>query len=51
MPRLKRKKKRRQNRKDKIPFGRVRKPIPKPGGEMRSKKDYSRKQKYPENII
>jgi len=38
--------KRKRKRKDKIPFGRVRKPIPRPGGPMKDKTKYNRKKKH-----
>ena len=38
--------KRKRARKDKIPYSKVRKPIPRPGGPMRDKKTYNRKKKY-----
>ena len=40
------KRKRRHERKDKIPFGHVRKPIPRPGTAMESEKDYHRNRKH-----
>lgn len=46
LKRLKSKRKRRAERKDKIPFGNIRKPIPRPGVEMESKKTYNRKGKH-----
>jgi len=39
--------KRKRRRKDKIPFSRVRKPIPRPGTDMEDKTKYKRKKKYP----
>lgn len=47
MSKLKRKRKRRHDRKDNIPFSHVRKKVPRPGSTMRSDKDYSRKEKHP----
>ncbi len=38
--------KRKRKRKDKIPYGSVRKPIPRPGGFMKDKKKYNRKTKH-----
>lgn len=45
MPKIK--KKRRKERKDKIPFSHVRKQIPRPGTTMKSDKDYNRRKKHP----
>jgi len=39
-------KKHKKSKKDKIPFGHVRKPIPRPGVIMESEKDYKRKKKH-----
>lgn len=44
MPRLK--KKRRKERRDKVPYSRVRTPISRTGGPMKSKKTYTRKKKH-----
>jgi hypothetical protein len=41
--------KRKREIKDKIPFSRVRKPIPRPVPDMGSKKDYKRKKKHLNN--
>jgi len=38
--------KRKRKRKDKIPFSKVRKSIPRPVPDMESKKEYKRKNKY-----
>lgn len=46
---LKSKRKRRAERKEKIPFGSIRKPIPRPGSTMKSKKTYDRKKKHKQN--
>lgn len=43
MPKIR---KRRQKRRDEVPFSRVRKPIPRPGGPMKDKKAYTRKKKH-----
>lgn len=40
------KRKRRAKRKEKIPFGNIRKPIPRPGTMMKSGKEYTRKSKH-----
>jgi hypothetical protein len=40
------KRKKRAERKAKIPFGDIRKPIPRPGTTMKSKKEYTRKRKH-----
>lgn len=40
------KRKRRAERKEEIPFSKVRKPIPRPGTTMKSKKEYTRKKKH-----
>jgi hypothetical protein len=42
----KKKRKRRAERKEKIPFGNIRKPIPMPGTAMKSGKEYTRKVKH-----
>ena len=43
---LKSKRKRLAERKEKIPFGNIRKPIPRPGTLMKSGKEYTRKYKH-----
>jgi hypothetical protein len=40
------KRKRRAERKEQIPFGNIRKPIPRPGTTMKSGKEYTRKPKH-----
>jgi len=51
MPKIKKKQhKRRQKRRDEIPFSQVNKgSLPRPQPAMKSKKDYSRKKKHPIN--
>jgi hypothetical protein len=51
MPKIRKKKhKRRQKRRDEIPFSQVnRGPLPRPVPDMGSKKDYNRKKKHPKN--
>jgi len=38
--------KRKRKRKDKIPFSRVRKKVPRPGGFMKDRSKYNRKKKH-----
>lgn len=47
---LKSKRKRRAERKEKIPFGNIRKPIPRPGSVMKSSKEYTRKIKHKKKL-
>ena len=49
MSKLKRNRKRRRDRKDKIPFSHVRKPIPRPCPDMKDKTKYNRTKKHPKN--
>jgi len=44
------KRKRRRTRKDAIPFGHVRKKIPRPGTDMGSIKDYKRNNKHKKRL-
>lgn len=45
-PIMARKQKAKKKRKEEIPFSKVRKPIPRPGSTMKSKRDYTRKKKH-----